>query len=92
MKTTIEIPEPLYKKAKIRAVETGQTLRQIVLRSLERELEGPPTVAEAGSSYWANRKLHPDFERLMKSGALAPKPGDRSIDEIVADVKADPEP
>lgn len=38
MKTTIDIPEALYKKAKIRAVETGQTLKQIVLTSLEKEL------------------------------------------------------
>jgi hypothetical protein len=28
MKTTIDIPEPLYRKAKIRAVETGSTLRK----------------------------------------------------------------
>jgi len=34
-------PEPLYKKVKIRAVERGQTLKQIVLTSLERELKAP---------------------------------------------------
>lgn len=35
---SIDIPEPLYKKAKIRAVETGQTLKQIVLTSMTKEL------------------------------------------------------
>jgi hypothetical protein len=39
MKMTIEIPEDLYKKTKIRAIECGLTLKQIVLNSLERELQ-----------------------------------------------------
>ncbi|MCP5526905.1 MAG: hypothetical protein H7A47_08880 [Verrucomicrobiales bacterium] len=34
MKTTIDIPEPLYKQAKIRAVERGQTLRVLMLSAL----------------------------------------------------------
>ncbi len=29
MKTTIDIPEPLYKRVKIRAVEHGQTTKEI---------------------------------------------------------------
>lgn len=70
MKTTIDIPEALYKKAKIRAVETGQTLKQIVLTSLEKELNPAATVAEEAGSYWATRKLRPGFERLMESGML----------------------
>jgi hypothetical protein len=71
MKTTIDIPEPLYKKVKIRAVEQGQTLKQIVLISLERELEAPKTAQEAPTSYWANRKLLPEYEAALKSGALS---------------------
>lgn len=70
MKTTIDIPDALYKKAKIRAVETGQTLKQIVLTSLEKELETGTTVAEEAVSYWANRKLRPGFKRLLDSGVL----------------------
>ena len=90
MKTTIDIPEALYKKAKIRAVERGQTLKQIVLTSLERELEPPPAIIqEPKTSYWANRKLRPDFKRLMKSGQMKLTPGTRSIDDIIADVKED---
>lgn len=71
VKTTIDIPEPLYRKAKIRAVEQGQTLRQIVLISLERELDAPKTTQEAPTSYWANRKLLPEYEAALKSGALS---------------------
>ena len=92
MKTTIDIPEPLYKRAKILAVERGQTLREIVVASLQRELDSPPVAAEPPTSYWAKRRLLPEFQRLSESGALAPKPGDRSIDEIVAEVRSDPEP
>lgn len=71
MKTTIDIPESLYKKAKIRAVEQGQTLKQIVLSSLERDLEAPKSVQEPRASYWANRRLLPEYEAALKSGALS---------------------
>jgi len=71
MKTTIDIPGPLYKKVKIRAVERGQTLKQIVLTSLERELEAPQAIEEAPSSYWANRKLLPKYEAALKAGAFS---------------------
>ena len=90
MKTTIDIPEPLYKKAKIRAIEQGQTLKQIVLTSLERELENPQTAQESPASYWANRKLHPEFKRLSDAGLMKLSPGERTIDDIVSDIKADP--
>jgi predicted nucleic acid-binding protein len=43
MKTTIDIPDALYKKAKIRAIERGQTLKDIVLTSLIKELKPPST-------------------------------------------------
>lgn len=39
MKTTIDIPDALYKRVRIRAIERGKTLKQIVLASLEWELE-----------------------------------------------------
>lgn len=70
MKTTIDIPEALYKKAKIRAVETGQTLKQIVLTSLEKELNPTVAVAEETVSYWANRKLLPGFKEYWESDGI----------------------
>jgi len=70
MKTTIDIPDALYKKAKIRAVERGQTLKQIVLDSLIRELESSSRVGEASVSYWANRSLRPDFKIYWDSEPL----------------------
>jgi hypothetical protein len=50
MKTTIEIPEDLYKKTKIRAIECGLTLKQIVLNSLERELQASPLMQQSATS------------------------------------------
>ena len=71
MKTTIDIPEPLYKRVKIRAVERGQSLRDLVLTSLERELAEPDRVAEPQASYWANRKLLPEYEAARRAGAFS---------------------
>lgn len=69
MKTTIDIPDALYKKAKIRAVETGRTLKDLVLSSLEKELE--PATSPPSPPTWANRKLRPDFEAALKAGAFS---------------------
>lgn len=71
MKTTIDIPEQLYKKAKIRAVERGQTLKQLVLISLERELAAPETVTEPPGFYWASRKLRPGYKAALQAGAFS---------------------
>jgi len=38
MRTTLEIPDRLFKKAKLKAVHEGLTLKDIVNRALERDL------------------------------------------------------
>jgi hypothetical protein len=87
MKTTIEIPEPLYKQAKIRAIERGQTLKQIVLNSLERELNGASStsVSQPPPSYWANRTLLPDFVAAQQTGVYRPQPDHRDITDLISD-------
>jgi hypothetical protein len=42
MKTTIDIPDALYRRAKIRAAQQGTTLKQLVLDSLEQGLGSKP--------------------------------------------------
>lgn len=69
MKITIDIPEGLYRRAEIHAVETGRTLKDLVLTSLEKELDPSPT--------WANRKLRPDFEAALESRGLRRRHGFR---------------
>ncbi len=69
MKTTIDIPDVLYKRAKIHAVETGRTLKDLVLSSLEKALD--PAPLRQAAPIWANRKLRPDFEAALKAGAFS---------------------
>jgi len=42
MRTTIDIPEPLFKRAKEAAARQGVTLRDLVLRALGSHLEAAP--------------------------------------------------
>jgi len=44
MKTTIEIPDPLFRKAKSKAAECGQPLKEFVAEALQEKL-----AAKAGS-------------------------------------------
>jgi hypothetical protein len=81
MKTTIDIPEPLYRKAKMRAVEKGTSLKALVLKALEHELlSQQPPVSEV--PYFARRKLLPEFKKLMESGMLR---GGRDSTDIISE-------
>lgn len=72
MKTTLDIPEVLYRKAKIRAVEEGSTLKAILLRGLKFELSSPtPVDSVAKKTFLERRRLRPGFKRLIKRGALS---------------------
>jgi len=42
MRTTIDIPTPLFKRAKAAAAKEGTTLRTIVVRALEALMAQPP--------------------------------------------------
>ena len=85
MKTTIDIPDSLYKRAKIRAIERGLTLKDIVLTSLERELASPRAEVTPPVSRWAQRKLLPEFARLDAAGAFTARPSDRDITALISD-------
>jgi hypothetical protein len=81
MKTTIDILEPLYRKAKIRAVEQGTSLKALVLKALEHELllQRPPMPEVL---YFTRRNLNPEFKKLMDSDALR---GGRDSTEIISE-------
>ena len=40
MRTTLELPEDILRRAKIEAVHRGSTLRQLVIDALQREMAG----------------------------------------------------
>ena len=53
MKTTIDIPDALYRQAKVRAAQQGITLREMVVKALDETLlqrsgtAAPPAVARS---------------------------------------------
>lgn len=47
VKTTLDIPDPLYRRAKMRAFAQGTTLKDVLLRGLQREVDGEPAAAPA---------------------------------------------
>jgi hypothetical protein len=86
VKTTIDIPEPLYKRAKIRAIERGQTLKQLVLDCLGRELNTPEADADPTPKTFAEkRRLLPEFARFEREGAFTPRSGDRDTTELISE-------
>lgn len=84
MKTTIDIPEPLYRKAKIRALEQGTSLKALVLRALEQALTSAGTVTPE-VPYFARRKLNAELQGLMDSGVLRPRPEDREVTDLISE-------
>ncbi|MGO9339475.1 MAG: hypothetical protein ACLPY1_18405 [Terracidiphilus sp.] len=43
MRTTLEIPDEVYRRLKIKAAVDGQTIREIALRGILREIDGAAT-------------------------------------------------
>lgn len=41
MRTTIDIPDEIYRKLKVKAAIEGQTVREIAVRGIRREIEQP---------------------------------------------------
>jgi hypothetical protein len=67
MRTTVELPDDLYRAAKIRAVEKGTPFKEILIQALEHELQPDQAVKEPSAPYWAKRKLSPEFQQQLRS-------------------------
>jgi hypothetical protein len=70
MKTTIEIPDPLFRKAKSRAAERGQSLKEFVAEALQAKLSGTADAGRSMEPGWMNgfgslRRLHAETERIQ---------------------------
>jgi hypothetical protein len=74
MRTTIDIPDQTYRELKIKAAREGTAVRQILLRGIQRELEG---VAESRV-----RKLELPLIRSSRPGTL--NLTNEQIDELTA--------
>jgi hypothetical protein len=77
MRTTLDLPDDILKRAKIQAVERGSSLRQLVIDALQRELAGaerpakrltrPPVKLAPDAPL---RKLSPDVVKRLDSQAV----------------------
>lgn len=52
MKTTIELPDPLLRRAKAAAAERGQSLKDLFIEALSERLDGPATQAASAKPPW----------------------------------------
>jgi len=52
MKTTLEIPDVLFRKAKSKAAERGQSLKDLVTEALQEKLAGKGPAAAGGDPEW----------------------------------------
>jgi hypothetical protein len=48
VKTTVDLPEALWRKAKVRAMDERTDLRQVVIAALESHLKPKPTRRQEG--------------------------------------------
>lgn len=70
MKTTIEIPDTLFRKAKAKAAERGQTLKEFVNEALQAKLAAKTGKAHPGEPAWMQgfgklRRLRKETERIQ---------------------------
>jgi hypothetical protein len=71
MKTTLEIPDPLFRRAKARAAERGQSLKAFVTEALEERLATGPAAGAAQDPKWMSgfgklRQLHDETARVQR--------------------------
>ena len=70
MKTTLEIPDALFRRAKVRAAERGQSLRQLVTEALQDKLAGKPSPSAPAGPPWMEgfgklRRLRSETRRIQ---------------------------
>ena len=68
VKTTLEIPDPVFRKAKARAAEQGIPLRQFVTEAMEEKLASPGPNGEKPwmKGFGGLRHLHKETVRIQK--------------------------
>lgn len=70
MKTTVEIPDPLLRKAKSRAIERGQSLKQFVTEAIREKLGAKRGSAHPNEPEWMRgfgklRRLRKETTRIQ---------------------------
>ena len=70
MKTTIEIPEPLFRRVKSKAAERGQTLKQFFTEAIQDKLalrssQGSPAEPAWMQGFGRLRRLRKETQRIQ---------------------------
>lgn len=70
MRTSIELPDPVYREMKIRAANEGTTIREIILEGVTMRLRGGSTAASRGDGprFPVIRSKHPGSLKLGEEG------------------------
>lgn len=71
MKTTVEIPDPLFRKAKSRAAERGLTLKEFMTEALQEKLAANKDDLTTGEPPWMMgfgklRRLRKETARIQR--------------------------
>lgn len=71
MKTTLEIPDVLFRKVKSKAAERSQTLKEFVNEALQEKLASKRGSARSGEPEWMQgfgklRQLHAETVRIQE--------------------------
>jgi hypothetical protein len=71
MKTTLEIPDPLFRKAKARAAERGQSLKAWITEAVQEKLAGKAREASPSEPEWMSgfgklRRLRSETQRIQQ--------------------------
>jgi hypothetical protein len=65
MRTTIDIPDPLFRRTKATAAARGITLRQLVVESLQRDITPPPKPPTKGKRRLKLPEIHLEPGRIL---------------------------
>jgi len=58
MKTTLEIPDPIFRRAKAKAAERQIPLRQFITEAVAEKLESKPATSKSERMQWAGQLRH----------------------------------
>src|SRR5215472_12325029 len=80
VKTTLEIPDPVFRRAKARAAERGQAFREFVTEALQDKLARPHGLAPADQAPWM--RVFGGLRHLRRETARVQRAIDREFEVI----------
>ena len=64
MRTTVDIPDPVYRRLKVRAAREGRSVKELILRGAEHMLKSPERQTGRRVTLPIVRSKHPGSVRL----------------------------